>query len=87
MNRNPGAARRSRLARVAFTHLERIAPEVVAVQFDRVKGIEKHGPVMLAVPNAVEARHAVIAAGDCLAVDDAGRERRQASASTMSVKR
>jgi hypothetical protein len=42
------------------------------VELDHVEGVEKHGGVVAAVADAVEAGHAVVAAAHPLAVDDAG---------------
>jgi hypothetical protein len=52
--------------------LERIAAKIVAVQLNKVEGIQEHGGVVSAVTNAIEARHSGVIAGDGLAVDDAG---------------
>jgi hypothetical protein len=53
-------------------HLERIAAQIVAVQFDQIEGIEEHAGVMPAVTNAIEARHPIGIASDSFAIDDAG---------------
>jgi hypothetical protein len=55
-----------------FAHRERVAPQIVAVEFDQVEGIEEHARVVALVPDAVERRDPVVTTGDCLAVDDAG---------------
>ena len=55
-----------------LAHLERLAPQVVAVQLDQVEGVQEDAGVVAAVADAVEARHAVVAAAHRLAVDDAG---------------
>ena len=65
--RAPQQARQSGLA-----HRERVAPQIVAVEFDQVEGIEEHARVVALVPDAVERRDPVVTTGDRLAVDDAG---------------
>jgi hypothetical protein len=75
-------ARKRRLA-----HGERVPPHVLPVQFNQVEGIEEHPLVMMAVPDVVEARNAILTARDRLALHDAGLERSRASASTISGKR
>ena len=52
--------------------LKRIAPQVVAVQFDEVEGIEERAVIMAAVANEIERGDAVVIAGDSFAVDNAG---------------
>src|SRR6516165_3339067 len=64
---SPEQARKRRLA-----HGKRVAPEIVAVQLDQVEGVEEHTRVMVAVPDALKGRNAVLAARDRLSVDDAG---------------
>jgi hypothetical protein len=51
---------------------KRIAPQVVAVQFDQVEGVQERAVIMAAVANEIERGNAVVIAGDRLAVDDAG---------------
>src|SRR5262249_25504957 len=53
-----------------FAYLKRIAPQVVAVQFDQVEGVEEYVAVIAPITNAVEGCDAVVVADDCLAVDD-----------------
>jgi len=67
----PGAARAEQAGECRLAHSQRVAPQVVAVQLDQVKGIEEHARVVVPVADALEARDAVLAARDCLAVDDA----------------
>jgi hypothetical protein len=55
-----------------FADFERIAAQVVAVQFDQIEGVEEHAGVIAPVTDAVEGCHAVVIAGDRFAVDDAG---------------
>jgi hypothetical protein len=57
---------------VALLHLQRVAAQVVAVKLDQVEGVEEDACVMPPVADAVEARHAVVVAGDSFVVDDAG---------------
>src|SRR5262249_38420139 len=60
-----------------LAHLKRIAPQIVAVQFDEVEGVEEDALVSALVPDEVERGQAVVIAGDGFAVDDA-RARAQA---------
>jgi hypothetical protein len=50
--------------------LKWIAAHVVAVQFDKVECVQEHVGVVVPVADLIEARHAVVACGDGLAVDD-----------------
>jgi len=52
--------------------LKRITPQVVAVQFDEVEGVEEYLVVSAVVPDEIERGNAVVIAGDSFAVDDAG---------------
>ena len=52
--------------------LKRVAPQVVAVQFDEVEGIEKDASVSALVPDEIERGNTVVIAGDSFTVDDAG---------------
>src|SRR6516164_7297856 len=52
--------------------LDWIAPQVVAVQFDQVEGVQERAVIMAAVANEIERGNAVVIAGDSFAVDDAG---------------
>src|SRR5262249_58176803 len=58
--------------------LKRITPQIVAVQFDQVEGVEKYALVSALVTDQIERRNAVVIAGDSFAVDNAGA-RAQAS--------
>ena len=51
--------------------LKRITPQVVAVQFDKVGGVEEYAVVSAVVPDEIERGHAVVIAGDSFAVDEA----------------
>jgi hypothetical protein len=55
-----------------LAHFQRIAPEVIAVQFNEVEGVQKHAIVSAVVPNEIERGNAVVIAGDSFALDDAG---------------
>ena len=44
----------------------------VAVQLDQVEGVEEHTRIMVAVPDALKGRDAVLVTCDRLFVDDAG---------------
>src|SRR5262249_20830471 len=52
--------------------LKRIAPQVVAVQLDKVESVEKYALVSALVADEIERGNAVVIAGDSFAVDDAG---------------
>jgi hypothetical protein len=52
--------------------LERVTPEVVAVQLDQVEGVQEHVPVMLAVADTFERCEPVFIARDGFPIDDAG---------------
>jgi hypothetical protein len=56
-----------------LANLQRIAPQVVAVQFDQVEGVQERAVIMAAVANEIERGNAVVIAGDSFAVDDASR--------------
>ena len=55
-----------------LANLERIAPQVVAVQLNEIEGVEKGTVVVAVVANEIERGNAVVIAGNSLAVDDAG---------------
>src|SRR5262249_31597605 len=55
-----------------FADLKRIAPQVVAVQFNEVEGVEEDALVSALVPDEIERSNAVVIAGDSFAIDDAG---------------
>jgi hypothetical protein len=67
-----------RTSKRGLAHFQGIAPEVVAVQLDQVEGVQERAVIMAAVANEIERGNAILIAGDCLAVDDAGA-RAQAS--------
>src|SRR5438552_9887872 len=51
--------------------LKRIAPEVIAVQFNEVESVEEDTAVVAVVANEIERRHAVVATNNGLPIDDA----------------
>jgi hypothetical protein len=51
--------------------LKRIAPEVVAVQFNEVEGVKEGVTVMASVADTVERGNAVIVTHNRLPIDDA----------------
>ena len=56
----------------ALADLKRIAPQVVAIQFDQVEGVEEYALVSAVVTNEIERGDVVVIAGDSFAIDDAG---------------
>ena len=52
--------------------LKRITPQIVAIEFDQVEGVQERAVNMAAVANEIELGNAVVIAGDSFAVDDAG---------------
>src|SRR5262245_5462047 len=52
--------------------LKRIAPQVVAVQFDQVEGVQEYAVVSAVVPDEIERGNAVVIAGDSFAIDNPG---------------
>jgi hypothetical protein len=69
-----------------FAH-QRLTPQVVAVPLDQIEGVQEHAGVMPPVADAIEARHAIVIAGNGLASMKQERERNLARASTISGKR
>ena len=47
-----------------LAEFKRIAPQVVAVQFDQVEGVQERAVIMAAVANEIERGNAVVIAGD-----------------------
>ena len=68
------AQRRSRekAAECCLAHDERIAAQIIAVEFDQVEGVEENTIIVVPVTDAVERRYSILAARDRLSVDDAG---------------
>jgi hypothetical protein len=52
--------------------LKRIMPQVVAVQFGEIEGVEEYALVSALVTDEIERGNAVVIAGDSFAVDNAG---------------
>jgi hypothetical protein len=57
--------------------LQRVTPQVVAIQLDQVEGVQEHVPIILAVADTLERCEPVVIASDGFAIDDA-RPRAQA---------
>jgi hypothetical protein len=68
------ARRRSRekAAECCLAHDERMAAQIIAVEFDQVEGVEENAIIVVPVTDAVERRYPILAARDRLSVDDAG---------------
>jgi hypothetical protein len=54
-----------------LTALQRITAQIVAVQLDRIEGVEEDVFVVVAIANEIERSYAVVIAVDRLAIDDA----------------
>ena len=67
-----GASLGQRARKRGPADLKRIAPQVVAVQFDQVEGVEKDAVVSAVITNEIERSDAVVIAGDSFTIDDAG---------------
>ena len=52
--------------------LRRFAPQIVAVQIDKVEGVEEYAFVSALVPDEIERGNGIVIAGDSFAVDNAG---------------
>src|SRR6516225_390561 len=52
--------------------LKRITPQVVAIQFDEVEGVEEDAVISALVPDEIERGDTVVIAGDSFTVDNAG---------------
>src|SRR5262249_29245571 len=61
-----------RTSKRGLADLKWIAPEIVAVQFNEVEGVQERAVIMAAIANEIERGNAVVIAGNSLAVDDAG---------------
>ena len=53
-----------RTSKRGLAHFQGIAPQVVAVQFDQVEGVQERAVIMAAVANEIERGNAVVIAGD-----------------------
>jgi hypothetical protein len=76
-DRNPRALGREAEAGVAdhfFSTVPNVAapPQVLAIQFEEVEGVEEDMPTRRLAPQPFEYRGSVPIAGDCLAIDQAG---------------
>jgi hypothetical protein len=67
-----------------LAHFEGFSPEVFAVQFQQVEGVEGDVPSRWLLAQQLEHGQAVLVAGDRLAVDQAERTLSTFTASTMS---
>jgi hypothetical protein len=54
-----------------FAPFERFAAQVVSVQLDQVERIQEHAAIVTLIPDALEQRDAILAARDCLTIEDA----------------
>src|ERR1700730_2127764 len=55
-----------------LTHVQRVAPQVVAVKFDQVEGPHEHVCVVVPVPDTIEGCDPIVTARHGLPVDDTG---------------
>ena len=60
------------LASVAFTDLDRLTPQVRAVQLQQVEGVEERPRLVPPVAEQLEGSHPLLVAAHHLAVDQAG---------------
>jgi hypothetical protein len=51
--------------------LKRITPQVVAIQFNEVEGVEERVAIMTSIADTVERRDAVVATNNGLSIDNA----------------
>lgn len=54
-----------------FAPFARFAAQVVSVQLDQVERIQEHAAIVALIPDALEQRDAILAARDCLTIEDA----------------
>jgi hypothetical protein len=59
------------LASNCLAALDGPVPQVIAVKFDQVEGVQEHVPVMLAVADTLERCEPVVIARDGFPIDDA----------------
>jgi hypothetical protein len=71
---------------LGFAPHQRISPQVVAIQFNKVEGVEKDAFIVAAIANDIERSYAVVIASNRLTIDGV-RERRRSNVSTISGKR
>jgi hypothetical protein len=69
---NAGAGLGHDRCKRSLADLQRIAPQIIAVQLDQVEGVEEYAVVSALVTNEIERGNAVVIAGDSFAIDDAG---------------
>jgi hypothetical protein len=55
-----------------LAHFQRIAPQVVTLQFDQVECVDEDTVVVAVVANEIEQGNAVVIASDSFAIDNAG---------------
>src|SRR5262245_53081034 len=69
LNRMPDAA----LARIISSVALRLSSGSgrIAIQFDQIEGVEENTLIVMAIADQIERSHAVVIAGNCLAIDDA----------------
>jgi hypothetical protein len=84
LNRMPGLALATIDASVAL-RTKRIAPQIVAVQFDQVEGVEEYAVVSAVVSDQIERGNAVVIAGDRFAIYDAGARAQAAQGQLLPV--
>src|SRR5262245_43456582 len=65
----PTRAARSRVASWRLRDLDRLAAEILAVQFEQVEGVQENPPVLAPVAQPVEHRQSVAVAGHRLPVE------------------
>jgi hypothetical protein len=71
-HRSPGAGLGHDRCERGLADLKRITPQVIAVQFDQVEGVEEYAFISALVTDEIERGNTVVIAGDSFAVDDAG---------------
>jgi hypothetical protein len=54
-----------------FAAFRRITPQIVAIQFDQIEGVEEYAFIVVAIANKIERSHAIVIASNRLAIDDA----------------
>jgi hypothetical protein len=68
----PRRSSRNQAGQRGLAYGKRIAAKIIAVQLDEIEGPEENAIAIAPVAHALEACDAILAAGDSLAVDDAG---------------
>ena len=72
LNRRPGTALAQQAGQRRLPHLERFLPQVRAVQFEQVEGVQEHVLAFPLAPHAFEHGQAIVVAADGLPIDQAG---------------